>query len=61
MSDYGIELHRAKWATVAKENGWYHEPFYVQLWVDPATNEVTDSVATRQLDRDIIVFESEEE
>lgn len=56
-----IEEHREKWATVAKEHGWYSEPFYIQVWVDPDTLEITDSVATRQLDSDIIVWDLEEE
>lgn len=56
-----IEEKREKWAQVAKENGWYHEPFYIQVWIDPTTGEITDSVASRQLTQDIIEFEESEE
>lgn len=51
-----IEKARAFWAKVAKENGWYHEPFYVQVWVDPKTKTVTDSVSSRDFTQDHIVW-----
>lgn len=52
-----IEEHRAFWANVAKENGWYTEPFYVQVWIDPDTEEIYDSVSTRDFTQDHIVRE----
>ena len=52
-----MEKHRQIWAKVAKDNGWYQEPFYVQLWINE-NNEVTDSVSTRHLTQDIIVQET---
>lgn len=56
-----IEEKREKWAQVAKENGWYSEPFHIQVWIDPNTGEITDSVASRKLTQDIIVLEEREE
>ena len=53
-----IEEHRAKWAEIAKENGWYQEPFYVQVWMNKE-GEITDSVSTRGLESDIIEKEEE--
>jgi hypothetical protein len=38
-----IDAHRAFWANVAKENGWYREPFYVQVWQRP-DGTITDSI-----------------
>lgn len=50
-----LEKSRAFWAKVAKENGWYQEPFYVQVWVDPTTGLVKDSVSSRGMTQDVIV------
>jgi len=50
-----IEKSREFWAKVAKENGWYQEPFYVQVWVNRTTGLVTDSVASRSMTQDVIV------
>jgi hypothetical protein len=46
-----VEAHRAFWAHVARENGWYEEPFYVQVWRD-MDGTITDSVSTRALTQD---------
>jgi len=51
-----IEKHRAIWARIAKANGWYSEPFYVQVWIDINGN-VTDSVSHIDLTKDIVVEE----
>lgn len=51
-----IEEHRKFWAKVAKENGWYKEPFYVQVWVDK-NGTITDSVSHRSMTEDIVVEE----
>lgn len=48
-----IELKRQFWAGIAKENGWYSEPFYVQVWLN-REGEIVDSVSFAGLDRDII-------
>lgn len=49
-----IEIHRQFWAKVAKDNGWYQEPFYVQIWVNK-DGTIADSVAFRTLTQDVIV------
>jgi hypothetical protein len=64
MSDYvyyvvpELETSRSRWKTIAQENGWYKEPFYVQVFVDPETNTIYDSVSSTGLKRDIIVYET---
>lgn len=52
--DLDIEEQREVWALIARENGWYTEPFYVQVWVDKQGN-VLDSVSWRGIDRDYVV------
>lgn len=49
----GIEERRAHWAKIAKANGWYQEPFYIQIWIDK-NNIITDSVSFRGMTQDII-------
>ena len=49
-----LETARHTWAVIANENGWYHEPFFVQVWVDP-DGHVVDSVAYRDLDHDVVL------
>lgn len=56
VSQTEIEKHRAFWAKIAKANGWYVEPFYVQVWIDRAGN-VTDSVSHIGLTKDIVIEE----
>jgi len=56
-----LENSREHWARVAKENGWYTEPFYIQVWVED-DGSVEDSVAFKGMDHDIIVpYEEDEE
>lgn len=55
-ADMTIEEHRKFWAKVAKENGWYKEPFYVQVWVDE-NGTITDSVSHRGMTDDIVAEE----
>lgn len=38
------EQYRTRWAKVAKTNGWYFEPFYIQLFTNEA-GVIVDSVA----------------
>jgi hypothetical protein len=38
-----IEAHREFWKNVAKENGWYREPFYIQVWTNK-DGLITDSI-----------------
>ena len=47
-----IENKRIFWSEVAKKNGWYKEPFYVQVWIKD--NKIIDSVSFIGLDKDII-------
>lgn len=56
-----LETSRARWKTIAQENGWYKEPFFVQVFVDPETNTIYDSVSSPRLERDIIVYETQGE
>ena len=52
-----IEEARCFWARIARNNGWYVEPFHVQVWYDEETGHVTDSLSFRGLDKDIRVTE----
>lgn len=54
-----IEDAREFWAKIAKDNGWYKEPFYVQIWVNEE-GEITDSVSHRDMTQDYIVQEVRE-
>ena len=49
-----IEEARAIWAEVAQKNGWYAEPFYVQVWLNP-DGSVQDSVSFRGMTADIVI------
>jgi hypothetical protein len=49
-----IEEHRKIWANVAKEHGWYKEPFFIQVWVNP-DGEITDSVSHPFMEHDYVV------
>ncbi len=57
-SSMTIEQCRQFWANIAKENGWYKEPFYVQVWVD-SKGDIIDSVSHRDLLRDYILNEDD--
>ncbi len=46
---------RDLWAGVAKANGWYAEPFFIQVWFDETTGKILDSVATRNLTADLFI------
>ena len=49
-----LEDARSIWTEVAKENGWYKEPFYVQAWIRK-NGELDDCVSFQGLDQDIIL------
>jgi hypothetical protein len=49
-----IEEHRKWWAEVAKENGWYTQPFFIQVWIDK-DGEIEDSVSYKDMKRDYIL------
>lgn len=57
-SSQDIEKARTFWAGVATKNGWYKEPFFLQVWVDEL-GQVTDSVSHRDLDRDYFLDEDD--
>ena len=38
-----IEAHRDFWADIARKNGWYREPLYIQVW-PREDGPITDSV-----------------
>lgn len=54
VSKENLELQRKNWSEVAKENGWYVEPFFVQLWVD-GDGYITDSVSFKGMKSDYVV------
>ena len=51
-----VEEARNFWSKVAKDNDWYVEPFYVQVWIDKDGN-VSDSVSYRDMTRDYIIID----
>ncbi len=51
-----IEKARIIWSKIAKRNGWYVEPFYIQVWIG-VNGKIKDSVAFQEMDKDIIIFE----
>lgn len=57
---HDIEIHRKKWAAIAKKHGWYKTPFFVQVWRDPATNRIYDSVSFIGLTADIVIHEAQD-
>tara|TARA_Y100000004_G_C8729549_1_gene333718 strand:+ start:41 stop:232 length:192 start_codon:yes stop_codon:yes gene_type:complete len=56
-----IEKQRKIWEKVAKNNGWYKEPFFVQVWVDIENKKIVDSVSFIGLKRDLIINYKTEE
>jgi len=51
-----VKKARDFWSKVAKNNGWYVEPFFVQVWIDKK-GEVLDSVSHRDMTRDLIIID----
>ena len=51
-----VEKARSFWSKVAKDNNWYVEPFYVQVWIDK-DGKVLDSVSHRDMTRDYIIID----
>jgi hypothetical protein len=49
-----LDTARAFWADIARKNGWYSEPFYVQIWVGH-DGTVSDSVAHKNMTKDIVI------
>lgn len=55
-----IEYNRELWVAIARDPGWYTEPFYVQVWINKYGN-VSDSVAFRSMTEDIILPADDDE
>ena len=53
-----IEHHRQIWEQIAKKNGWYKEPFYVQAWIS-SDQEVFDVVAHKGLTEDVLIIDDD--
>ena len=53
LSSQRLEECREFWANVARKNGWYKQPFFVQVWVDSQGN-VSDSVSFQGLAEDVV-------
>lgn len=54
VTNSDLEKHRQFWAGVAKENGWYKQPFFVQVWATPS-GKITDSVSFPALEFDTVL------
>ena len=54
LSSPVIEEAREFWASIAKQYGWYTEPFYVQVWLTPE-GTAYDSVSYTGMVRDEII------
>lgn len=49
-----LEEAREFWSKIAKQAGWFKEPFKVQLWVHE-NGDMDDCVSFQGLDQDIIL------
>jgi hypothetical protein len=54
ISKLEFDHHKTKWGAVAKNNNWYVEPFFIQVWVNQQ-GSIVDSVSVRGLDRDYVI------
>jgi hypothetical protein len=59
--ELNLEPSRAAWSEIAKLRGWYAEPFFVQVWVDPNTNKIYDSLSWVGIPADLVVYEEQGE
>lgn len=57
MISQNIESHRRKWARLAKKNGWYSKPFFIQIFKNE-DGKIVDSVAYKDMTEDVIVTTS---
>ena len=55
-----IETARKRWANTAKKNGWYKEPFFIQVWLDE-DKKIIDCVSFRGLKQDYIIHTTKKE
>jgi len=49
-----LEEARGFWTKIAKEHGWYKEPFYVQAWIDE-DGTLDDCVSFQGLTQDVVL------
>ena len=54
-----INQYRETWAKLAKKNGWYSDPFYIQVWINPERDTVMDVVAHKGLTEDAILIDDD--
>lgn len=50
-----VKKYRETWEEIAKENGWYSEPFGLQFFVN-SEGKIIDAVSFRGLQKDIVTF-----
>ena len=56
-----LEKHRKIWINVAKQNNWYKDNFFIQVWIDINSGKIIDSVSFIGLNKDIICnYENDE-
>lgn len=49
-----IEVARGIWSVVAKAEGWYIEPFHIQIWLT-RDGRIEDTVSYKGMTKDIII------
>ncbi len=54
ISKIEFDHQKTLWGSVAKNNNWYSEPFFIQVWVNKK-GEIVDSVSVRGLDKDYVL------
>jgi hypothetical protein len=59
ISKKEIEHHRKGWGEIAKKNGWYTEPFHIQVWVN-SRGEITNSLSFVGLNKDFVLHEDDD-
>lgn len=60
ISKKEFDHHKTTWGAVAKNNLWYTEPFFIQVWVN-TQGEIVDSVSVRGLDKDYVFDQNTDE
>jgi len=60
ISKTEFDHHKTTWSAVAKNNLWYTEPFFIQVWVNKK-GEIVDSVSVRGLDKDYVFDQMSDE
>lgn len=55
MISQNIETHRKFWAKLAKENGWYKKPFFIQIFKNE-DGKIVDTLSHRDMEKDEVVI-----